>query len=109
MLHCMPCIDKHVFAPVKPPKQAADPDSKLSDPKRHSSKRLAEFLASLTGQQPDPDFPDRASVKPKKLLKRLLPWLQQCQQVNRRCMVHCSPAAAKQLDKYKDVRVQWQV
>jgi hypothetical protein len=59
-----------------------DPNAKLSDPKHHSMQRLAEFLAALSSQAPDPRAPAKELVKPQKLLKRLLPWLQKCRQVS---------------------------
>jgi hypothetical protein len=55
--------------------QAQPTGSKLSDPKRYSSEQLAEFLASLSSQQPHPRAPGKAPLKPQKLLKRYLPWL----------------------------------
>eukprot|EP00879_Flechtneria_rotunda_P023831 GHRR01025237.1.p1 GENE.GHRR01025237.1~~GHRR01025237.1.p1 ORF type:complete len:473 (+),score=185.98 GHRR01025237.1:256-1674(+) len=56
--------------------QAEDPDAKLSDPKHHSAERLATFLSTLSDQLPDPKCPDKKPVKPRKLLKRFLPWQQ---------------------------------
>jgi hypothetical protein len=61
--------------------QSVDPNAKLSDPKHHTVQRLAEFLAGLSSQAPDPRAPSKELVKPQKLLKRLLPWLQKCRQV----------------------------
>eukprot|EP00878_Enallax_costatus_P015599 GHUV01016339.1.p1 GENE.GHUV01016339.1~~GHUV01016339.1.p1 ORF type:complete len:200 (+),score=53.34 GHUV01016339.1:1342-1941(+) len=54
-----------------------DPANKFNDPKRHSVERLAAFLSSLESQLPDPKCPDKQLVKPQKLLKTALPWLQQ--------------------------------
>jgi hypothetical protein len=65
--------------------QSVDPNAKLSDPKHHTVQRLAEFLAALSSQAPDPRAPAKELVKPQKLLKRLLPWLQKCRQVRCRC------------------------
>jgi hypothetical protein len=62
--------------------QSVDPTAKLSDPKHHTVQRLAEFLAALSSQAPDPRAPAKELVKPQKLLKRLLPWLQKCRQVS---------------------------
>jgi hypothetical protein len=55
--------------------QAQPVGRKLSDPRKYTSEQLADFLASLKGQKPDPRAPDMELVKPQKLLKRYLPWL----------------------------------
>jgi hypothetical protein len=61
--------------------QSVDPNAKLSDPRHHSVQRLSEFLSALSSQAADPRAPAKELVKPQKLLKRLLPWLQKCKQV----------------------------
>jgi hypothetical protein len=55
--------------------QAQPTGKKLSDPRRYSVEQLADFLASLSSQKPDPRAPGKELVKPCKLLKRYLPWL----------------------------------
>jgi hypothetical protein len=63
---------------VSVPSQANAADNAPRDPRRHDSKLLASFLGSLRGQQQLPNAADRAvppAAKPRKLLKRLLPWL----------------------------------
>ncbi|WIA08143.1 hypothetical protein OEZ85_007599 [Tetradesmus obliquus] len=74
--------------------QSVDPNAKLSDPKHHSVQRLAEFLAALSSQKPDPRAPARELLQPQKLLKRLLPWLQKCRQEEQQLQAQAKKKAA---------------
>lgn len=64
--------------------QAQPAGKKLSDPRRYTPEQLADFLASLKSQKPDPRAPGKELVKPQKLLKRYLPWLHARIQVSSR-------------------------
>lgn len=77
--------------------QAQPAGKTLSDPRKYTPEQLADFLASLKSQNPDPRAPGKELVKPQKLLKRYLPWLHARIQVSSCCPAHChvnSPASA---------------